>query len=52
MMKALSFNESQGIKYEITHDHLSQFFWAHDLHKGTIKRLQHHRDLVQLLPRI
>jgi hypothetical protein len=26
MMKALPLNQSQGINYEVTHDHLSQFF--------------------------
>jgi hypothetical protein len=41
MMKALSFNQSQAISYEITHDHLSQFLYAHDFHDGTIKCLRH-----------
>ncbi len=49
MMKALPFNQSQGFNYEVTHNHLSQFHWAHDLHDDTIKRLQHHRHVVQIL---
>jgi hypothetical protein len=26
MMRALSLNESQGINYKVTHDHLTDFF--------------------------
>jgi hypothetical protein len=52
MMKTLRVSQNQGISYEVTHNHLSRFLWAHDFHNGTIKRLQRHRHLVQLLPRI
>ncbi len=49
MMKALLFNQSQGINYEVTHNHLSQFLWAHNLHDGTIKHLWRHHHPIQLL---
>ncbi len=49
MMKALPLNQSQGINYEITHNHLSRFLCARDLHNGTIKHLQRHRHPIQLL---
>jgi len=52
MMKALSFNDNQGINYEVTHNHSSRFLWTHDLHDGTIKCLQCHCHPVQLLPGI
>jgi hypothetical protein len=39
MMKALSVGQSQGISYNVTHNHVNQFIWAHDLHDGTMKRL-------------
>ncbi len=52
MMRALLLSQSQGIKYEITHNHLSWFFWAHNFHNSTIKHLKCHCHLVQLLPRI
>jgi hypothetical protein len=51
-MRALPLSQSQGISYEITHGHLSRFIWTHDLHDGTIRPLQCHHHLVQLLPRI
>jgi len=52
MMRALLLNQSQSINYEVTHNHLKWFLWTHNLHDGTIKRLQHHHHLVQLLPGI
>ncbi len=42
MMRTLPLNQSQGINYEVTHNHLNQFFWVHDLHDNTIKHLQCH----------
>jgi hypothetical protein len=39
MMKARLLNKSQGISYEVTHNHLSGFLWIHNLHNNTIKRL-------------
>ncbi len=50
--ESIPLSQSQGISYEITHNHLSRFLWVHDLHDDTIKRLQHYCHLVQLLPRI
>ncbi len=52
MMKAQPLSQNQSMRYEVTHNHLSRFLWAHDLHDDTIKRLQHHCHLVQLLPGI
>ncbi len=52
MMKALSLSQSQGISYEVTHNHLNRFLWAHHLHDDTIKHLKHHCHPVQLLPGI
>ncbi len=49
MMRALSLNQSLGISYEVTHNPLSRFLWAHDLRNGTIKCLQHHCHPLQLL---
>ncbi len=48
-MKALPFSQSQGINYEVTHNHLSQFLLAHDFHDSTIKCLERHCHPVQLL---
>jgi hypothetical protein len=42
MMRALSLSQNQGINYEVTHNHLSRFLWAHKFHNITIKRLQYH----------
>jgi hypothetical protein len=52
MMRALPLSRSRNISYKITHNHLSWFFWVHDLHNDTIKRLQCHCHLIQLLLRI
>jgi hypothetical protein len=49
MMRALPLSQNQGISYEVTHNHSSWFFWAHDLHDGVIKRLHCHHHPVQLL---
>ncbi len=49
MMRALLLIQNQGISYEVTHNPLNQSFWVHDLHDDTIKHLQRHRHLVQLL---
>jgi hypothetical protein len=48
-MRTLPFSQSQGISYEVTHNHLSWFIWTHDLHDDTIKHLQCHRHPVQPL---
>jgi hypothetical protein len=35
----LSFNQSQGISYEVMHNDLNKVLWAHDLHDNNIKCL-------------
>ncbi len=48
-MRALLFSQILGISYKVTHNPLSQFLSAHDLHNGTNKCLGRHHHLVQLL---
>jgi hypothetical protein len=52
MMRTLLLSPNQGISYKVTHNHLSQFLWTHDLQDGTIKHLQHHHHPVQFVPGI